>query len=85
MGKEDEMDKVIEWLIIAFGVVAIVFFAAVVGGTFVWLVWPVVNHAFPKLVAEGVIASSLSWWDSVSLTWLFGLLIKSTQTNNSKK
>lgn len=60
------------------------FVIAVIGGTFVWLVWPVVNHAFPKLVADGVLASSLSWWDSVCLTWLFGLLIKSTQTNKKE-
>jgi len=79
------MDKVLEWLIVALGVAAVVFFAAVIGGTFVWLVWPVVNHAFPKLVADGVLASSLSWWDSVCLTWLFGLLIKSTQTNKNGK
>lgn len=79
------MDKVLEWLIAGLGIAAVIFIAAVIGGTFVWLVWPVVTHAFPKLVADGVLASSLSWWDSVCLTWLFGLLIKSTQTNKTGK
>lgn len=78
------MDKAFEGLIAALVVLGSVFVVAVIGGTFVWLVWPVVNHAFPKLVAEGVLASSLSWWDSVCLTWLFGLLIKSTQTNKKE-
>jgi hypothetical protein len=77
------MNDFISTIIAALGVVAIVFIVAVFGGTFVWLVWPVVNHAFPKLVADGVLASSLSWWDSVCLTWLLGLLIKSSHTTKA--
>jgi len=66
------------------GIVGVAFGLAVFGGTVVWLIWPVVGKAFPALVAQGVLSPSLSWWDSVSLTWLFALLIKSTQTNNKK-
>ncbi|HOH61202.1 MAG TPA: hypothetical protein PK698_01785 [Bacilli bacterium] len=64
---------------------SIVGIIAVLGGTIVWLIWPVaVPAAFPGLVASGVIAAKLTWGQSVCLTWLFGLLIKSTQTNNNK-
>jgi len=58
-----------------------VFVVAVFSGTIVWLIWPVVGYAFPTAVNQGWLASHLSWWDSVCLTWLFGILIKSTQTN----
>lgn len=35
---------------------------------------------------DDIIAGILAGiWDSISLTWLFGILVKSTQTNNQKK
>jgi len=67
------------------GLIAITLLA-IVGGTVVWILWPMaIPYAFPGLVASGVIAGKLSWWTSVTLTWIFGLLIKSTQTNNNSK
>jgi len=81
------MEKILEVLLIGIGVMASVAILAVVGGTLVFWIWPVaVPAAFPGLVATSVIASKLSWWESVCLTWLFGVLIKSTQnnTNNNK-
>ncbi len=79
------MDKFLTGLLVSLGVMSIVGIIAVLGGTIVWLIWPVaVPAAFPGLVASGVIAAKLTWGQSVCLTWLFGLLIKSTQTNNNK-
>lgn len=75
---------VVEKVIVILGAMAFVFVASVFGGTIVWLIWPVVAKAFPGLVASGVISSGLSWWDSVCLAWLFGILIKSTQTNKKE-
>lgn len=58
---------------------------ATLSGTFIWLLWPVAIPAvFPGLVASGVIAGKLSWWASVCLAWLAGILIKSTQTTVNK-
>lgn len=68
----------------ALALIGVVFVAAVFGGTFVWMIWPVVGKAFPGLVASGVLSGNLSWWDAVSLTWLFGMLIKSSQTNKKE-
>lgn len=62
-----------------------ILFVAFIGGTVVWLVWPIaIPAAFPGLVASGALAGKLSWWVSVCLVWIFGSLIKSTQTNNNK-
>ena len=81
------MDKLILGLIAGIGLALIVGFISVFPGTIVWLIWPVaVPTAFPGLVASGMLSAKLSWWGSVCLSWLCGLLIKSSQsnTNNSK-
>lgn len=71
-----------------FGIIAIVLVGllAVVSGTIIWLIWPVaVPAAFPTLVTSGVIAGKLSWWASVCLSWLFGLLIKGSNNTTVNK
>ena len=80
------MEKFIEGLIIGLGAIVILALLALFGGTIVFWIWPVViPAAFPGLVASGVIAGKLAWWQSVCLTWLFGILIKSVQTNTNNK
>ena len=57
--------------------------AAFFTGTMVWLLWPwAIPAVFPGLVASGVIAGKLGWGASVCLSWLFGLLLKSSVTVN---
>lgn len=81
--KLDILMKIIGGVVVIAGSVAL---AAFFGGTVVWLIWPVaIPAAFPGLVASGVIAGKLTWWVSVCLVWLFGILIKATQTNKSEK
>ena len=78
------MEKLFAALGIGVALMALVTLVAVLGGTFVWLVWPVaVPAAFPGLVASGTLAAKLTWWQSVCLTWLAAHLVKSTNTNNS--
>lgn len=80
------MEKFIGGLLIAIGTMALVAFVALLGGTVVYLLWPVAIPAvFPGLVESGTIASEISWWVSVCFTWLCGILIKSSQTNNNSK
>ncbi len=58
---------------------------ALLGGTILWLIWEdSVTAMFPKAVESGVLAATLGWWQSVKIVWVFGLLIKATQTNNNK-
>ena len=75
------MDKIV----IVLGVVVLGGLLSILGGTIVFLLWPVaVPLAFPGLVASGVLAGKLSWWTAVALTWLLQIFFKATQTNNNK-
>jgi hypothetical protein len=78
------MEKVVEAIVIGILAMALVGAIAVVGGTIVYLIWPVAIPAvFPKLVAAGTIAAQLTWWQSVCLTWLCSLLLKSSNSNKN--
>lgn len=60
--------------------------AALIGGTLVWLLWPVAIPAlFPGLVTSGVFAASINWWPAVCFTWLCSLLLKPSVTQTNKK
>jgi hypothetical protein len=80
------MEKFLEGLLIGIGAIVLVAILALFAGTIIFWIWPVAIPAvFPGLVTTGVIAGKLSWWQSVCLTWLFGILIKSVQTNTNTK
>ena len=60
-------------------------FAAFISGTILYFIWPVaIPVVFPTLISSGVLPAKLSWWVAVCLTWVFSILIKSTQINNNK-
>ena len=73
-------------LIIGLGGIALIGALALIGGTIVFWLWPVaIPTAFPGLVENGTLAASLPWWGAVCLTWIMGLLVRSTNTNNCTK
>lgn len=77
------MSKFIGTLLAGSLVMIVVALFSVLGGTIIYLIWPIAIPAvFPGLVASGVIAGKLTWWVAVCLTWIFSILIKSSQTNN---
>jgi len=77
------MTKFIGGLIILLGSLVTIGLFAVLGGTIVYWIWPVVVPVvFPGLVTSGVIAAKLTWGVAVCLTWLTAILIKS---NGSSK
>jgi hypothetical protein len=80
------MNKIAEgigYIIVGFIIVCAI---AVLGGTILWLIWEdSLTAMFPKAVESGVLAEKLGWWQSVKITWIFALLIKSTNTTSSKK
>ncbi|MFA5753572.1 MAG: hypothetical protein WC910_10940 [Bacteroidales bacterium] len=79
------MDKLIAGLVMGIGFALLIGIISVFSGTIIWLIWPVaIPAAFPGLVAGGVFSAKLSWWASVCLSWLFGLLIKASQSNTNK-
>jgi hypothetical protein len=71
------MGKIIVGILILCGV-------AVLSGTLLWLIWEdSITAMFPKAVETGVLASTLTWWQSVKITWIFTLLLKATNTNST--
>ena len=56
-------------------VVSFVF--ALVFGALICFLWPVITIAIPGL--EGIVASNLSYIDSVGLSFLLGILVASTK------
>ena len=79
------MGKLIIGLLAVLGIMATVAFFALIGGTILFWIWPVaIPAAVPGLVASGAIAGKITWWASVCLVWLMGILVKSTNTNNCK-
>ena len=79
MAEQKDIGKPAAFLAVAFITIVSVSIIAVLGGTLIWLIWPVaVPGAFPGLVASGALAAKLTWWQSVCLTWLFGFLLKNS-------
>jgi hypothetical protein len=74
------MYKLTESIVIAFMAIFLVAFAALLGGTIVYLIWPVAVNAFPGLVTAGYVAAEIPWWTAVCLVWLVSILVKSTTT-----
>jgi len=80
------MEKFMESLLIGLGLMVLIGFLALIGGTIIYWIWPVaIPAAFPGLVASGAIAGKLAWWQSVCLTWIFTILIKSSNTVTNNK
>lgn len=68
------------------GAIVSVALLSLVNGTILWLIWPVaIPVAFPALVASGALAGKLSWWASVCLTWIAGILVKASLTTKKNQ
>lgn len=65
--------------------IVIVFVGAFFSGTILWILYPHIHILFPTAASNGIIANSLQWWDSVCICWIFGILIKGSNTSSSKK
>jgi len=65
--------------------VATVSVVSVATGTLLWLVYSTsIPMLFPSAVENGILAADLTWWQFVKVAWVFGVLIKSSNTNNNK-
>jgi membrane protein implicated in regulation of membrane protease activity len=65
-------------LLMALGVIGLVFLLAVFGGTIVYFLWPVVMVPVFHL-------PELTWFQAVALTYICAILLKSSSTSNSNK
>lgn len=73
-------------LFIGLAVILIAGLIALLGGTIVWLIWPVTFPViFPSAVASGVLVAKIPWWTAVCTTWICAILFKSSSSNKSEK
>jgi hypothetical protein len=68
-----------EFLVKAIGVVGLVFIISTLGGFIVWGCWDSLTQAFPTLP----VPQELSLWTSIKLSWLFGALIRASNSTSS--
>jgi hypothetical protein len=62
-------------LCLAIGLICIV---GLFSGTILWLVYDHIHALFPTAAEKGIIADSLSWWDSVCISWIACCLTKAS-------
>ncbi len=63
-----------------------VFCLALITGTILWMIYATsIPMLFPNAVEHGILAADLTWWQFVKVTWVFGILIKASNTNNNNK
>lgn len=63
---------------------ATIFMFAAFSGTILYFIYPHIHALFPTAAAKGIITQNLSWWDAVCVTWIFGILLKSSTKSESK-
>jgi hypothetical protein len=80
----DFLETMAKALVISFIVFISVALMSLISGTIVWLIWPVaIPSVFPDLVSKNIISGELSWWSSVCLSWLMGILFRTTIKNKT--
>ena len=62
--------------------VASILMLAAFSGTLLYLIYDHIHALFPTAAEKGIIAKELGWWDSVCVTWIFTILLKSNSNKN---
>jgi len=79
------MEKLLTIILSVMAVMALILLVAVFGGVLVWWLWPIVIPAvFPGAVASGLVAKDLSLVTSIALSWLVGILFKSSSVSRKE-
>ncbi len=66
------------------GIAILLFIVSILSGTVLWIIYPHIHSLFPNAAINGIIAKDLNWWDSVCITWIFAILLKSSNSNLNK-
>ena len=78
------MNSIGNGILIGLGSLVVIALLAVLGGTILFWIWePAVAPFIEQSVAW--LPAVLTWKQAVLLTWVFGILIKSSQVNNNNK
>jgi len=69
------MESFIKAVVAGFLIALMLFFAATIQGTILWLIWPHIHILFNSAT---ILAKELEWWDAVCITLIFNILFKSS-------
>jgi hypothetical protein len=79
------MEKLLTIILSVMAVMALVLLVAVFGGVLVWWLWPIVIPAvFPGAAASGLVVKDLSLVTAIALSWLAGILFKSSSVSRKE-
>ena len=78
--------NIIAGLVVAVGGIFVLFLFSAIGGFVVNLLWPlVIPKVFPGAVASGAISGDIGFWAAYGLTFITGILFKSSKSSSSSK
>lgn len=77
--------KWVDNIIYGIGAMAVIFLAAVLSGTLLWMIYPHIHALFPNAASNGIIPNQLSWWDSVCIVWIFRTILPSGSSSSKDK
>jgi len=75
--------KITSILVVLFAFPLLLLFS-LLGGTVVWMAWPIAVKAFPGIVNAGYIVPEISWGSAVCLSFITSVLFKSRNGSTSK-
>jgi hypothetical protein len=73
------MKNFVEGIVISMGAIALIAIVAFLSGTILFWIWPIAVEPFSALTW---LPQKLTWFQSICITWVFSILIKSSNTNN---
>lgn len=76
------MNKIVKWIMITAGALALVAFLAFINAYFIALLW---NWLVPILLPEGPLVATITYWQAWGISVLCGLLFRSTCTSSCSK
>ena len=72
-------------VIVIIGIVVFIILLSIIGGIFVWILWPyVMVSCFPGAVETGLIAKSINLWQAICLSLLCSCLFKTSSSTKQK-
>jgi len=73
------MEDFVKGVMLTIGGIFLIAAVAFLSGTILFWIWPIAVEPFHALTW---LPQELSWFQSVCLTWVFSILVKSSNTNN---
>lgn len=78
------IDQLITIIVGTVLLIGTIFLFAALSGTVLYFIYPHIHALFPTAATNGIIAKELGWIDSICITWIFSILLKSTSKSINK-